>query len=705
MSGYGTNAPIGRGSLCAGAGANAVNPPPPGGLSYRGLWDANANNPVLGNGGAGGVLGDYFVVSVAGTTSVDGTSDWEVGDWVIHNGTIWQKLDNTDKVLSVAGKTGVVTLDHMTDLANVGTKTHAVIDAHINDVTTNPHQVTAAQTGASPLGHTHTHASTTGQTADDHHAQLHAATHGPLPATDPLKLDDLAPPDDNADLDASLAKHGLLLKLGGGTSNYLRADGTWSTPPGTGVPLTNTPPVDVTKAAAAVGVSSEAARADHKHDASTATASVQAAGDAATEGLATSLARSDHKHGLPATWPPSNHAPAHQFGGGDPIKLDDLAAPDDNTDLNATTGQHGLLPKLGGGTTNFLRADGTWATPPDTGEANTASNVGTAGVGVFKQKTGVNLEFKKVNAGSLKVTVTDDVANSEVDVDVVTAAPGAVGVATASVEGVANSVARSDHAHQSNTPPVNVTKSAAVIGVSGEPARADHKHDITTAVASTQVAGDVATEGAATSLARSDHKHGMPATWPPSLHAPTHQQGGGDPIKLDDLATPDDNTDLNASLARHGLLLKLSGVATQFLRGDGVWAAWLSSVTPVPHISLLFAAGNGNGDKPWVSIKSATYYTVARFIFRGTTILGTPVSAKALLERPNTPIANYQVKIYDVTNAQTIAESVAQSTAGPLILDLGALSNLPAGDNNYWEVQIKTGTGTVNLSEVQVRFL
>ena len=44
-------------------------------------------------------------------------------------------------------------------------------------------------------------------------------------------------------------------------------------------------------------------------------------------------------------------------------KLDDLATPDDNTDLNATTGRHGLLPKLGGGTTNFLRADGTWATP------------------------------------------------------------------------------------------------------------------------------------------------------------------------------------------------------------------------------------------------------------------------------------------------------------------------------------------------------
>jgi hypothetical protein len=52
------------------------------------------------------------------------------------------------------------------------------------------------------------------------------------------------------------------------------------------------------------------------------------------------------------------------------------------------------------------------------GEANTASNVGTAGVGVYKQKAGVNLEFKTINAGSSKVTITDDAGDSEIDVDV-----------------------------------------------------------------------------------------------------------------------------------------------------------------------------------------------------------------------------------------------------------------------------------------------
>lgn len=60
---------------------------------------------------------------------------------------------------------------------------------------------------------------------------------------------------------------------------------------------------------------------------------------------------------------PNAHATSHQSGGGDAIKLDDLAAPDDNTDLNATTSAHGLLPKLSNVSTEFLNGVGAWATP------------------------------------------------------------------------------------------------------------------------------------------------------------------------------------------------------------------------------------------------------------------------------------------------------------------------------------------------------
>lgn len=85
--------------------------------------------------------------------------------------------------------------------------------------------------------------------------------------------------------------------------------------------------------------------------------------------LNTLYATSGHNHD--SAYAPLTHASRHQSGGADAIKLDDLAAPDDNTDLNASTGNHGLLPKLGGGTTNYLRADGSWATPPGTSAAGT----------------------------------------------------------------------------------------------------------------------------------------------------------------------------------------------------------------------------------------------------------------------------------------------------------------------------------------------
>src|SRR5689334_1098346 len=71
--------------------------------------------------------------------------------------------------------------------------------------------------------------------------------------------------------------------------------------------------------------------------------------------------------------------------------------------------------------TNAAGTDLEWADPSlvaGGGETNTASNVGTAGIGVFKQKTGVNLEFKKLLAASSNISVIDDVANSKINLDV-----------------------------------------------------------------------------------------------------------------------------------------------------------------------------------------------------------------------------------------------------------------------------------------------
>jgi len=85
-----------------------------GGVSYQGTWNASTNTPTLTNGV--GVKGYYYVVSVAGNTNLDGITSWNVGDWAIFNGTVWQKVDNTDAVTSVNGYTGTVVLT-TTDVA------------------------------------------------------------------------------------------------------------------------------------------------------------------------------------------------------------------------------------------------------------------------------------------------------------------------------------------------------------------------------------------------------------------------------------------------------------------------------------------------------------------------------------------------------------------------------------------------------------
>lgn len=77
-------------------------------VSYQGTWDASTNTPILIS--SVGSKGDYYIVNVAGSTNLNGITDWKVGDWAIFNGLTWDKVDNTDAVSSVNGYTGAVSL-------------------------------------------------------------------------------------------------------------------------------------------------------------------------------------------------------------------------------------------------------------------------------------------------------------------------------------------------------------------------------------------------------------------------------------------------------------------------------------------------------------------------------------------------------------------------------------------------------------------
>lgn len=81
------------------------------GLSYQGNWNASTNTPTLASGV--GTQGYFYIVSVAGSTNIDGITDWQPGDWIIFNGSIWQKIDQSwataganSNITSLSGITG-----------------------------------------------------------------------------------------------------------------------------------------------------------------------------------------------------------------------------------------------------------------------------------------------------------------------------------------------------------------------------------------------------------------------------------------------------------------------------------------------------------------------------------------------------------------------------------------------------------------------
>ena len=68
--------------------------------TYLGTYDASVGidpSPASAD--------DYYIINTAGTISV---TAYSVGDWIVFNGTVWERVGNSSSIISVHGRTGAV---------------------------------------------------------------------------------------------------------------------------------------------------------------------------------------------------------------------------------------------------------------------------------------------------------------------------------------------------------------------------------------------------------------------------------------------------------------------------------------------------------------------------------------------------------------------------------------------------------------------
>ena len=153
---------------------------------------------------------------------------------------------------------------------------------------------------------------------------------------------------------ATTSAAGFLPKLGGGTTNFLRADGTWAKPPDTNTTYSNMTGATSSAAGKAGLVPAPAAGAATRYLRSDGTWQVPP--DTNTTYTLSSF-------GITATATELNYMDG--VTSNVQTQLNGKAA-SNHSHSTATTSAAGFLRQLNGSTSNFLRGDGTWATPTAT---------------------------------------------------------------------------------------------------------------------------------------------------------------------------------------------------------------------------------------------------------------------------------------------------------------------------------------------------
>ena len=125
-----------------------------------------------------------------------------------------------------------------------------------------------------------------------------------------------------------------------------------------------------------------------------------------------------------------------------------------HTHSTATTSAAGFLPQLGGGTTNFLRADGTWAKPPDT-NTNTTYTL---------TKSGSTITLAGSDGSKTSVTDSDTNTTYSAMKGATSSAAGSSGLVPAPAAGAATRYLRSDGTWQV-PPDTNITYTLSSFGI------------------------------------------------------------------------------------------------------------------------------------------------------------------------------------------------------------------------------------------------
>ena len=229
---------------------------------------------------------------------------------------------------------------------------------------------------------------------------------------------------------------------------------------------------------------------------------------------------------------PTTHATTHQSGGADAIKLDDLAAPDDNTDLDATASLHGLMAKADKSKLDGIEANAT-ADQTDV-EIEAAYNNQVSQVSAPEIAAGTEAGIRRYAPADIKGFIDAHVAGA----------------------GIQNNLSATTSPSVTDDSGAGYTIGSVWINTTSDEAFrcVDASSGAAVWVNTTLTTSELATLAVTGDWSDIQNK---PSAFTPDTHATTHQSGGADAIKLDDLAAPDDNTDLDATASLHGLMPKV----------------------------------------------------------------------------------------------------------------------------------------------------